>query len=105
MQDVRHLLYVEDDEVEIFEWIQGQMKDTKKRLTEGRAVLIYLQNLLVNVACDDPGAAIGAQVALPMLQVGHAWFHEKCCGRPVSALPFGILDGLVRCPSYLNPKP
>ena len=95
-----HLLYVEDDDTEISEWIQGQLKDTERRLAEGRAVLIYLQNQLVNLACDDPGAAIGAQVALPFLQVGCAWYHAQCCGRPLSALPFGI-DGLVRCPKYL----
>ena len=102
MQDVRPLLYVEDDNIEIMEWIQGQLKDTERRLAEGRAVLIYLQNQLVHVACDDPGAAIGAQVALPFLQVGCVCFDEQCCGRPISALAskFGVLDGLVRFPLY-----
>ena len=78
MQDVRHLLYDKDDDIEVYKWIQRQLKDTEKRMAEGRAILIYLQNQLVNVACDDPGAAIGAQVALPFLQVGSACFYEQC---------------------------
>ncbi len=31
-------------------------------------VLQHLEMHLINVACDDPGALIGAQLALPMLQ-------------------------------------
>jgi len=31
-------------------------------------VLHHLEAQLINVACDDPGAAIGAQLALPLLQ-------------------------------------
>ena len=86
---MRHLLYVEDDDLEIVKWIQRQQKDTEKRLAEGWAVLIYLQNQLVNVACDDPGSAIGAQVALPYLQVGCASLDEQCCGRHESGLACG----------------
>ena len=90
MQDVRHLLHTADDDRETFKWIQGQLRDAEKRLAEGRVVVICLQNQLINVACDDPGAAIGAEVALPILQVGCACFFEQCCGRPVSDLPRGV---------------
>lgn len=31
-------------------------------------MLHHLEAQLINVACDDPGAAIGAQLALPLLQ-------------------------------------
>ena len=31
-------------------------------------VLQHLELFLVNVACDDPGAAIGSQLVLPLLQ-------------------------------------
>ncbi len=89
MQDVRRQLYGEDDDIKFFKWIQGQLKDTEKRLEEGRAVLFHLENQLMNVACDDPGAAIGVQLALPILQVGRAcigelllWeFAQMCWGR------------------------
>ena len=72
MQEVRRLLYVEDDDMEIFKLIQGQLQDTERRLAEGQAVLYHLQNLLTTVACDDPGLTIGVQLALPILQVGCA---------------------------------
>ncbi len=81
MQDVRRLLYVEDGDMEISKCIQRQLKDAEKRLAEGRAVLIYLQNQLINVACDDPGAVVAAEVALPILQVGHSCIDKVCCGR------------------------
>ena len=77
---MRRQLLGKDDEFAVSKRIQRQLKDTEKRLAEGRAVLIYLQNQLVNVACDDPGAAIGAEVALPILQVGHSCIEKCCCG-------------------------
>lgn len=40
----------------------------EKRLEDGRVVLQHLEMHLINVACDDPGALIGAQLALPILQ-------------------------------------
>lgn len=40
----------------------------EERLAVGAAALQHLEMSLVNTACDDPGAAIGSQLALPMLQ-------------------------------------
>ena len=87
MQAMRCLLCSNDDEFEISKCIQGQLQDTEKRLAEGRVVLSCLQNQLIDVACDDPGPAIGAEVMLPILQVGCACTCEPWCGRPVSVLP------------------
>ena len=67
-QDVRRQLYVDEDDRKFFNWVQSQLKQTEKRLEDGRAVLHHLEAQLINVACDDPGAAIGAQLALPLLQ-------------------------------------
>ena len=72
MQDVWRQLCGKDDDFAVFKCIQGQMKDTEKWLAEGRAVLTHLQSQLINMACDDPGAVIGAEVALPLLQVKYA---------------------------------
>ena len=74
---MRRQLYGEDDDIKFFKWIQGQLKDTEKRLEEGRAVLFHLESQLMNVACDDPGAAIGVQLALPILQVSKV--VQMCC--------------------------
>ena len=74
MQDVQCRLCGKDDDITVFRRVQGQLKDTEKRLAEGRAVLYYLQNQLIDVACDDPGAAIGRELALPILQVACAEF-------------------------------
>ena len=69
-----------DHDIKCSKRIQEQLKDTEKWLAEGRAALVHLQNHLINVACDDPGAAIGAQVALPILQVGCACFMTYAVG-------------------------
>jgi hypothetical protein len=37
-------------------------------MEEARVVVQHLEMQLVNVACDDPGIAIGGQLALPLLQ-------------------------------------
>ena len=68
LQDVKRQLYTDDDDRKFFQWVQSQLKQTEKRLEDGRAVLHHLEAQLINVACDDPGAAIGAQLALPLLQ-------------------------------------
>ena len=68
LQDVRRQLYADEDDRKFFGWVQTQLKSTEKRLEDGRAVLHHLEAQLINVACDDPGATIGAQLALPLLQ-------------------------------------
>ena len=40
----------------------------ERRLEDGRAVLAHLEGALINVSCNDPGAVIGQQLALPILQ-------------------------------------
>ena len=98
LQDVRCQLCSKDDDVALFKWIEGQLKDAEERLAKGQAALFTLQTLLMNVACDDPGAAIGMQLALPILQVGCACLDELCRRVPDAVLPLRDLNGLVRCP-------
>ena len=45
-----------------------QIKAVEKRVEESRVALQHLEMHLINVACDDPGVAIGTQLALPLLQ-------------------------------------
>jgi hypothetical protein len=47
-----------------------QAKMIEKRMEENRVAIQHLEMQLVNVACDDPGIAIGSQLILPALQVG-----------------------------------
>ena len=68
LQDVRRQLYGDEDDRKFFQWVQSQLKQTETRREKGRAVLHHLEAQLINVGCDDPGAAIGAQLALPLLQ-------------------------------------
>lgn len=67
-KDVRKQLYSEDDDRSFFNRIKDALKSTEARLEEGRVALQHLEMFLLNVACDDPGAAIGTQLVLPMLQ-------------------------------------
>ena len=87
VQDVRRRLCSNADDIKVYKCIQEQLQDTEKRLAEGWAVLDYLQDQLTDVACDDPGTAIGAWLALPILQVGCAYLGHMCCGRSDPALP------------------
>ena len=67
-QDVRRQLYSMDDDRNFFDWIQKELRAVERRLEDGRAVLAHLEGALINVSCDDPGAPIGQQLALPLLQ-------------------------------------
>ena len=70
MQDIRSALYCDDRDIDFVKCTQVHIKDVEKKIGEGRAVLLHLQNQLRDAACNDPGAAIGMQLALPILQVG-----------------------------------
>ncbi|GAB4814795.1 hypothetical protein N2152v2_001841 [Parachlorella kessleri] len=67
-KDLRRQLYGDEDDVAFFDIIKKQLKEIEKRLEDGRAALQHVENFVVNVACDDPGAAVGAQLVLPLLQ-------------------------------------
>ncbi|BDA41097.1 probable inactive ubiquitin carboxyl-terminal hydrolase 54 at C-terminar half [Coccomyxa sp. Obi] len=67
-KDVRRQLYSMDDDRNFFDWIQKELRAVERRLEDGRAVLAHLEGALINVSCDDPGAPIGQQLALPLLQ-------------------------------------
>jgi hypothetical protein len=68
VQDVRRQLYTHEDDLIFFNLIKEELKAVDKRLDEGRAALQHLEMFLISVACDDPGATIGVQLALPLLQ-------------------------------------
>lgn len=65
---MRRQLYGDDDDRTFFDWIRNELRAVEKKLEEGRAVLHHLEMFLVNVACNDPGAAVGAGLLLPLLQ-------------------------------------
>jgi hypothetical protein len=69
-KDVRKQLYSDNDDRQFFDRIKCALKTIEGRLEEGRVALQHLELFLVNVACDDPGATIGSQLVLPLLQVG-----------------------------------
>jgi hypothetical protein len=68
---VRKQLYSDSDDRAFFDRIKCGLKTIEGRLEEGRVALQHLDLFLVNVACDDPGATIGSQLVLPLLQVRH----------------------------------
>lgn len=94
MQDVRKQLYTDEDDRTFFAWIQRERKAVEERLADGAAALQHLEMALVNVACDDPGAAIGAQLALPLLQVNQILpsLVQQC----IASLP-SASSGLCSC--------
>jgi hypothetical protein len=70
LKDVRKQLYTANDDRQFFDRITDQLRDVEARLEAARAALQHLELALLNVACDDPGTPIGAQLILPLLQVG-----------------------------------
>ena len=78
----RKELYVPADDIAIFETVQKQLKEIERRLEEGRVAAQHLLQFAINVACDDPGIAIGQNIVLPYLQEkldlkGLDWANEK----------------------------
>ena len=67
-RDVLRQLYGDADDRAFFDRIKTQLREAEARLEDGRAALAHLESAVVNVACDDPGAAIGSQLVLPLLQ-------------------------------------
>ncbi|KAG1660965.1 hypothetical protein FOA52_005590 [Chlamydomonas sp. UWO 241] len=67
-KDVRKQLYGDTEHQMFFDWLKSEVKVIDKRLEELRVALQHLEMHLLNCACDDPGATIGMQLALPLLQ-------------------------------------
>ncbi|KAL6765006.1 hypothetical protein V8C86DRAFT_2467238 [Haematococcus lacustris] len=67
-KDVRKQLYSNADDRLIFDSLKAEIKLMEQRCEEGRVAVQHLEMNLINVACDDPGIAIGAQLVLPVLQ-------------------------------------
>lgn len=68
LQDVRYQLHDEAEDHRLYKLAQKQLKQIEKRQLKGQAVLPLLENSVINLACDDPGAAIGPQLILPTLR-------------------------------------
>jgi hypothetical protein len=68
LKDVRKQLYTDADDRSFVSRITAELRELDRRLEDGRAALAHLDMALSNVACDDPGTAIGSQLALPLLQ-------------------------------------
>jgi hypothetical protein len=66
--DLRRQLYSNDDDRDLFGQIRKQLKDVEVQLEEGEVVISFLQQQLLNVACDDPGPLIGMALILPEFQ-------------------------------------
>jgi hypothetical protein len=67
-KDVRKQLYTDADDRAFFDRVKAELRAAEQRLAEGAAALLHLEAALGYVACDDPGAAVGASLVLPMLQ-------------------------------------
>ena len=55
-------------ELSIETFLQQHVKEGERCQAANRAALIHLEAQVINVACDDPGRAVGATVLLPMLR-------------------------------------
>ena len=102
MQSVQCRLCSQDDEIALVKSIQCQLRDAERRLAEGQEDLFHLQKLQTIVACDDHGLAIGAQLVLPILQVGCAWFDELCLKRTCYSSRWTAWSGAPPTPRWVH---
>lgn len=70
----------------------------ERRLEDGRAVLVHLESALINVSCDDPGAPIGQQLALPILQDRLDGKAREYAAQRAAAAEEAIIKEEVRMP-------
>merc|ERR1712072_115915 len=62
-------LYTEKEDRYFFKWINNVLKELEKRIDTGCAALCHMETIIVNLACDDPGALIGSTLLLPRHQL------------------------------------
>ena len=55
-------------ELSVMKSLQQHVKEGEKIQAANRAALIHLEAQVIDVACDDPGTVVGANVLLPMLR-------------------------------------
>jgi hypothetical protein len=66
--DLRRQLYSDEEDRSFFLDIQASIKLLNGRLEQGLVAVIQLEQNLLNITCDDPGATIGFGLILPCLQ-------------------------------------
>jgi hypothetical protein len=107
MQDVRRQLYGSEDDRTFFDWVQKELRAVERRLEDGRAALVHLESALINVSCDDPGAPIGQQLALPILQERLDSKAREYAAQRAAAAEEAIIKEEVSCiggaPRQLSP--
>lgn len=90
-------MYNADDDRNFFDWVQRELRAVEKRLEEGRTCLAHLELALINVACDDPGAAVGTQLALPLLQERLDGRARAFAAQRAAAAQEAIIRAEARC--------
>lgn len=55
-------------ELSIVKFLHQHVKEIERFHAANRAALIHLEAQVINVACDDPGRAVGSSVLLPILR-------------------------------------
>lgn len=102
LKDVRKQLYTDNDDRNFFNRIKDELKTVEQRLEDGKAALQHLEMFLINVACDDPGAAIGSQLALPILQERLDVKAMEFAAEKAREAEIEIIAMEVRCCCWLN---
>jgi hypothetical protein len=67
-EEMRRQLYSDEEDRIFFADVQNSIKSLNNQMDEGQVAIIHLEQYLLNVTCDDPGAALGLTVILPLLQ-------------------------------------
>ena len=67
-REIRRQLYTEKEDRYFFIRINGVLKELEKRIDTGCAALSHMETIIVNLACDDPGALVGTTLLLPKHQ-------------------------------------
>lgn len=95
--DMRRQLYTDADDRAFFADIQASIVSLAAQMEQGQVAILYLEQNLLNVSCDDPGAALGLNVVLPLLQDRLDDVAAAHAAREADRVQAELLQQTVRC--------
>jgi hypothetical protein len=96
-EEMRHQLYSDEEDRLFFADVQASIKSLNSQIEQGQVAIIHLEQHLLNVTCDDPGAALGLSVILPLLQDRLDMLAAEHAAREAERVQQELLQQSVRC--------
>jgi hypothetical protein len=96
--DLRRQLYTDEDDKSFYDDVQASLKTLGEQLEQGAVAAAQLEQHLLNVTCDDPGATVGMGLILPLLQARLDELAAEHAAREARRAEVELLRQSVRAP-------